>query len=238
MTTPKFSLSELTSAQASKFAIVNENLRKSEILIMPTVVDSSTSSPPASPSDGDAHIVGSSPTGAWSTASENDIAAFINNAWTFFTPSEGWQVYDLDIGSLRIFTGSRWAVIHQMISSPSGSALSFVFQEEEITLSGASVESVVSFPNQCSVIGVTARVTEEITGASVASVRIGPTGGVATKYGSGIGLAVGSTSQGTNGSFEGNYAETTITVTPDAGSFSGGKIRVCLWYAVLTVPSM
>lgn len=237
MTTPKLGFTELASATASKFATVNENLRKSEIFMMPTVMSIGDVSPPVSPSEGDAYIVGPSPSGFWLASSEGEVAAFINGGWTFFIPDNGWQFYVVDINRSVMYTGGSWVFLDSIVGSPSGSTLSFLHSEEELTLSGASVESIVAFPNQCSIVGVTARVTEEITGVGVTSVNIGPTGGVPTKLGTGIGLTVGSTSQGTNGSFEGNYAETTVTITPNSGTFTSGKIRICLWYAVLGVPS-
>jgi hypothetical protein len=89
-------------------------------LIQKGVINATTSTPPGTPTEGDAYIVAGSPTGAW-TGKANTIAIFYNGSWKFWpgnnatgtqiTPAsrhEGMRVYDQSINSLQIFDGSAW----------------------------------------------------------------------------------------------------------------------------------
>lgn len=57
---------------------------------------------PGSPTDGDLHIF----TGAGPEA--NQLVARINGAWEYFTPQEGYRVYDLNTEEYLSFIGSAW----------------------------------------------------------------------------------------------------------------------------------
>jgi hypothetical protein len=74
---------------------------------------SQASTPPGSPQAGDRHIVGSSPTGAWSGFAENDIAeadGFGN--WFNRTPptDAGWLAYLQDDNRFLSFMASAWSI--------------------------------------------------------------------------------------------------------------------------------
>ena len=86
---------------------VNENALRLEVLQRGAV--GITSTPPGSPSDGETHIVGSSPTGAWSTFAENDVVLFRSGTWYRFAPFTGWLK---QVGSdVRRYTGTAWVVV-------------------------------------------------------------------------------------------------------------------------------
>lgn len=57
------------------------------------VVNQTTNTPPASPANGVAYIVGPSPTGAWSGQTAK-IAVWEISAWVFYTPVKGWVAFD------------------------------------------------------------------------------------------------------------------------------------------------
>lgn len=64
-----------------------------------------TTTPPASPTEGEVHVVGASPTGAWSTYAENSCAAWIRTtadyttlAWRNIEPQIGWLGYNITRG--------------------------------------------------------------------------------------------------------------------------------------------
>lgn len=84
------------------------------------VINSTTTTPPGSPSDGDAYIVAATATGAWA-GREDHVAVFYGSSWYFLpgedsagTPiavgaaHEGMRVYDLNLGLERIWDGSAW----------------------------------------------------------------------------------------------------------------------------------
>jgi hypothetical protein len=96
MTTPNLSLPELVASQAQPHITVNTALRRLDALVQAGVI-SQTNTPPGSPADGDAYLVGSSPTGAWSGHAQ-EVAVLIGGGWTFLTPAPGWLVYNAGDG--------------------------------------------------------------------------------------------------------------------------------------------
>lgn len=129
------------------------------------------------------------------------------------------------LGILDEKVGAAW--------TPHGAGLAMITAEEELTLSGASVSTIIAFPNQCVIVGASVRVTQAITGAP--SFQVGDGSG-ATRYGSALSVSLGTTNQGTIGPSS-NYASTPVIVTPTSGSFTGGKVRVALHYMQITPPT-
>jgi hypothetical protein len=122
----------------------------------------------------------------------------------------------------------------QDIDSLLGGAAMLKTQTEELTgLSGASVTTTIEFPNQCIILGASVRVTDDITGATSFDVGDGST---VDRFGGTLGIAEGSTNQGTIGP-AGNYSATTVTLTANGGNFTGGGVRVSLHYIELSIPT-
>lgn len=120
------------------------------------------------------------------------------------------------------------------ISGANGGTLRLRVIEEHLTgLSGATVTSTAAFPNQCIILGVSLRVTTTITGATSFSCGDGTTAG---RFGGSLGLAAGTTNQGTIGP-SGNYATTNVVLTANGSNFTGGAVRVCLLYLELVAPT-
>lgn len=69
------------------------------------------STPPGSPVDGALYIVTASPTGAWSTFTEHDIAFWTGSDWVKQTPPTdcGWCAFVQDEDEEYQFRGSAWA---------------------------------------------------------------------------------------------------------------------------------
>jgi hypothetical protein len=97
----------LDGAQAQKHVTVNEALRKLDALVLLSVEDKDLSAPPGSPSDGARYIPKATATGAWS-GKENNIAHYVDGAWEFYPPREGFIAYLRDEDQLYLFTGSAW----------------------------------------------------------------------------------------------------------------------------------
>lgn len=89
-------------------------LRGLDALVMPVVKGVGTNTPPGSPSDGDAYVVGTSPTGSWA-GKNNQIARWtsVANAWEFYVPKAGWRVVDSSATGQPqyTYTGSSWTTL-------------------------------------------------------------------------------------------------------------------------------
>lgn len=72
-----------------------------------SVEDQGTNTPPGSPSDGVAYVIGPSPTGAWSGHAAK-IAVWQDAAWAIFTPAEGWMVWDKSVNGPYFYDGTTW----------------------------------------------------------------------------------------------------------------------------------
>lgn len=117
--------------------------------------------------------------------------------------------------------------------SGNGAYMTLEVAEEDVTLSGASTESTISFPAGSIILGAGVRVITEITGAT--DYDLGPTGGTVDDYGGALGLAVDSTNKGVVGPAA-NYSPLTATFTANGGSFTAGVVRLALYYLEMNLP--
>lgn len=72
-----------------------------------SVENQTTNTPPGSPADGVAYIVGGTPTGAW-VGHSLAVAIYETAAWAFYTPYEGAEVYDKALDVYYKFNGATW----------------------------------------------------------------------------------------------------------------------------------
>jgi hypothetical protein len=108
--TPRLGAPELTAGQAVPETTVNEQLRYAEQGAGYFIVkDKDLTSPPGSPADADAYIVGPSATGAWS-GHDDDIAFYMNTGWLFVTPIEGMRADVNDEDASYRYSGAAWAI--------------------------------------------------------------------------------------------------------------------------------
>lgn len=106
MTTPRLSLPEITTAQASKEVTHNLALQYLDALGQTVIADRDLSAPPT-PANGTLYIVGGSATGAWA-GQDGNLAQYYNSAWTFYAPAEGWRVYVADEDVYLKHDGTNW----------------------------------------------------------------------------------------------------------------------------------
>jgi hypothetical protein len=104
--TPNLSLPFLEAGQAQKHVTHNEALRLLDAVVQ-LAVAAVSSSPPGSPANGERHIVGASPSGAFASH-ENEVAAFHDGAWVFLAPQIGWRAWNIDEDALLVWTGGVW----------------------------------------------------------------------------------------------------------------------------------
>lgn len=76
---------------------MDANLFALEVLTQLHVKNQTLNTPPGSPAHGDAHIIGSAPTGPWALHAR-EITAWNGllavPAWVFFVPKKGWVASD------------------------------------------------------------------------------------------------------------------------------------------------
>lgn len=107
-TTPKLGVSLVATNALQKEIVINEALIVYDALIARVAIDIAND-PPASPADGDVHIVGTAPTGAF-TGYANYIA-FYYSGWRLVAAPEHLQFYVTSESSWYQFSGGVWAAI-------------------------------------------------------------------------------------------------------------------------------
>lgn len=128
MTTPRVGAPEMATSQTGKEETHNEGLRYVEQGAGHfTFKDRDLATPPGSPADGDAYLVASSPTGAW-TGHTGDIAFYMDTAWAFIEPQEGMTAWLEDENTLLVFYGASWlSFAASKVNSQSGTTYTFDF---------------------------------------------------------------------------------------------------------------
>lgn len=153
--TPRLKLAQLVSLQEANTVTWNEALAKLDALIDLCFVSQYSNSPPATPADGDAYLIGGAPTGAWSGYAYK-IAACLDGAWRFYAPFPGMKAYVLSTGKLIVFTSSGWKPIPPTPVSfsaytnydnyiPSGTPAKIAFNNGDFNDAGAFSASGNSF---------------------------------------------------------------------------------------------
>ncbi len=235
--TANLKLPYIAAAQAQKHVTHNETIRALDAIVQTGVLDKDLTSPPGTPADGDCYIVAAGATDAW-TGFDGQLAAWQDNAWMFYQPRAGWRAWVIDEGQLYIYNGSSWQVFPGgtsvlLNSSPNGAETRFAIAEEELTLSGAFVESSITIPDRAIVFGVSTRTTQAITGATSYDCGIASE---INKYGGLLSTALGATNSGVTGPTA-FYAPTPIRITANGSDFTGGKVRIAIHYMLCNTPT-
>lgn len=105
--TPLLSLPMILPAQAQKHVTHNEALRLLDIIVQLAVLDRTRSAPPATPAEGDRHLVAAGATGDWLDQS-GKIAAFWGGTWVFLDPRPGWHLRILTEEVTLVFANGTW----------------------------------------------------------------------------------------------------------------------------------
>lgn len=114
--TPKLGLPYLATGQAQKEVTHNEALNLIDTVSQPIVVNMTTTEPPGSPVNGQAWIIASPATGAW-TGLENQIATWFDG-WRYLIPTAGWRVWDAAAEMERFFDGTDWGDAKPAVNIP------------------------------------------------------------------------------------------------------------------------
>ncbi len=222
----------LDAAQAQKHVTMNEALARLDMAAAARVETMALASPPATPKEGEAHLVPTAAGGAWA-GQDGNVAVFLNGGWDFITPWAGWRLWVASDTGFAVHDGVDWQVTSQPTSP--GGALSALRQVEiDHTVSAGSTSETTPFiPDKAIVLGVTGRVTAGITGA--ASWSLGVTGSP-DRYGSGIGASLNSFAHGVTGSPLAYYGGSSLLLTSAGADFTGGAVRLAVHYFELSPP--
>ena len=222
--TARLGLPYIVSSQAQKEVTHNEGLNKLDAFVTPVVVDIADS-PPGSPAAGDLYIVGSSPSGDF-TGHANQLAQYQTGGWVFYAPFKWMDAVVESLDSRMAYDGSAW-VPFGLIMRDGGEYMRVLRWQDDVDLSLGD-ETAMLIPNRSTVLAVNTRVIEAVTG-TVTSFGVGVSGDT-SRYGNGIGTGVDSTNIGLTYHPVSYYSDTPLLLTPDAGSFTGGLVRINVQY--------
>ena len=104
---PRLSLPFILPSQAQKHVTHNEALTRLDIAAQLAVEGVDAATPPAQPEAGQVWALGPAPTGDWA-GQAGMLAAFVNEAWLFVAPGEGWRALDKGDGRLYRRAGTEW----------------------------------------------------------------------------------------------------------------------------------
>jgi len=104
--TPILGIPLMAEGALQKEVLYNEAVLILDAAFAGVVIDQNNT-PPVTPADGDVHIVGTAPTGAWA-GKANDLALYYNG-WIFITPPQRMQVYNLATPGFWSWNGTAWA---------------------------------------------------------------------------------------------------------------------------------
>ncbi len=105
--TPHLGMPLIAASQSQKHVTHNQAIVILDAIVMLSVVDSTHTTPPASPVEGERYKVASGATGAWATWDLN-IALYTSAQWVKLVPKKGWLCFDEATGALTVWTGSDW----------------------------------------------------------------------------------------------------------------------------------
>lgn len=238
--TTHLGLPYLLAAQAQKHVTHNEALRLLDAMVQLSVLDRTRTAPPASPADGNRHLVASGATGLWAGWDLN-IAFYVDGAWFRLVPRTGWLVWVAAEDLFLVWTGSAWEVVGEP-RDVSDAVFSLVndadpTKKATFSLAGISAGTTRSYtlPNTSSELAILAG-TQTFSGnktfsgtltasgtvsVSAASATIGTATTTAT-YGMGTGATATGVTKTVNLGTSGASGSTTVVNIGSATAGAGG----------------
>ena len=233
--TSRLALPLLAAAQAQKHVTVNEALMRLDGLVNLVLASVTLATPPVTVLDGVCYGVPAGAVNEWS-GHEGAIAIGSNGGWVFAVPEAGWRAYISDAGVQAIHSGLDWVTGALSLSSHGAGLKAGVSEVDHVLAAGTSSTTVNLIPSHAMVIGVSARVVDPITG-TLTSWKIGNTGAT-DRFGSGLGLSLGTWSKGMLGAPLTYWSGTPLVLTAVGGAFAGGTVRIAAHYLEISLPSV
>lgn len=107
-TTARLGLPTIAPSQAQKHVTHNEALQLLDGITQLVLNGVGSETPPAVPALGEIHALGAAPTGVWA-GQAGLLAQWVDPAWHFLTPQEGWRAWDATAARLLAYQGGAWA---------------------------------------------------------------------------------------------------------------------------------
>ncbi len=104
----------ILASQAQKHVTHNEALRLLDAMVQLSVLDRTRTVPPASPTDGDRHIVASGATGLWAGWDLN-VAFRVDGIWMRLVPRPGWLAWIAAEQMFLVWNGSTWEPVGEPV---------------------------------------------------------------------------------------------------------------------------
>ena len=101
--TPRFALPLLFSGQSQKEFYVNEAHALADALLH-AACEGEATDPPASPSDGEAWLIGTGASGEW-VGEDGKLASFQAGNWLFAAPNDGMRLFDRSTSQMLLYSG-------------------------------------------------------------------------------------------------------------------------------------
>ncbi|MDQ0509754.1 DUF2793 domain-containing protein [Ancylobacter amanitiformis] len=221
-TTPLLALPLLAAAQAQKHVTHNEALLQLDALAQLAVIDRVHTTPPGGAVAGDRYLVAPGAGGDW--AGRDGQIALQDGGWTFLVPRAGWRLFVAAERTTLVHTGTGWADL--LAGTPLGGTVALRAVEQELVLSGAFVTSSIAIPDRAICLCVASRTVAAVTGATAYEVGIA---GETSKFGGLLSVAAGASNVGVIGP-QAFYATTPLRVSALGGSFTGGRVRLALFF--------
>ena len=108
--TPLLSLPYIQGAQAQKHVTHNEALELLDVVVQLAVESVEAVTSPSNAAEGQAWVVGTGATGAWSGYT-GQIAAWRGGGWLFVAPQIGWRAWDKINAVIVVYDGTGWAEV-------------------------------------------------------------------------------------------------------------------------------
>ncbi|MEO0637846.1 MAG: DUF2793 domain-containing protein [Pseudomonadota bacterium] len=140
--TPNLALPYIAAAQAQKHVTHNEAIRRPDAIVQLSVVSRTALAPPASPQDGERHIVPQGATGNWA-GEDGKVAARQDNAWTFLLPQDGRVCFVQDENSLLAYHNGIWQPVGSQSAPTSPSMLGINSSATPVQRLAVSSDSVL-----------------------------------------------------------------------------------------------
>lgn len=106
--TANLRLPYIEASQAQKHVTHNDALSILDRTVHLSVLTSTYTSPPASPIEGDRHIVAAGATGDWS-GHDKSVAVYSDGGWMFDAPKTGWRAWSVAEAALLVYDGTAWS---------------------------------------------------------------------------------------------------------------------------------
>ena len=229
---PRLGLPYLDAAQAQKHVTMNEGLARLDMVAAGRVETMVLSSPPALPVEGEAHIIPAGASDAWA-GQDRKVAVYINGGWDFIAPWAGWELWVAGSSGFATFDGASWHLFSQPTAASGALTALRQVEVDHVIPAGATSETPALIPDKAIVLGVTARVVSEIAGAAAWSFGVI---GSPDRYGSGVGVSLNASVTGVTASPLAYYGGSSLLLTAEGGSFTGGTVRIAVHYFELAPP--